>query len=333
MRRLLLALIVISVFLVVEVVGGLISGSLALLADAAHMGTDAAALALAASAHWVSRRPPNQQLHFGYQRAQVLAAFANGIALIGLLIWIVYEAVERFLTPVDVSWQPMLYVALAGLAANGAAFFILHSGERDNINIRGAMLHVVGDLLGSVVAVIAALTIAFSGWTRVDPILSVLVAILLARAAIGLLRETSHILLEGAPDHVDLDELKKTLRAELPEICDVHDVYIWQLTPGHPRMTLHAVVSESVLETRHAIDDVRMAIEDLIAARFSIDDTTIQLEIGSRCAERVDQEAPDALPHDYAARAHARHAKHDHPHTGKQRDTIAPTGTPALDSM
>ena len=297
-RRLLWALAVVAIFLVVEIIGGLISGSLALLADAAHMATDAMALGLAASAHWISSRPPNRRLHFGYQRAQVLAAFVNGVALVGMLFWIVYEAISRFFAPVDVAWRPMLIVALLGLAANGVAFMILHRGASENINIRGAMLHVISDLLGSVVAVIAALTIALSGWTRIDPLLSIIVAALIARAAYSLLRETSHILLEGAPDHIDSEKLKGVLEKELPGVANIHDVHIWQITPSDARLTLHAVVKDQL-----SVDETRLAIEKIVRERFDIAESTIQIEIGETCP-------------DHRAHAHAHAHIHAHAHSG-----------------
>ena len=181
------AFAVISTFMVVEVIGGLLSGSLALLADAAHMLTDAFALGLAVSAHWISRRPADHRLHFGYRRTQVLAAFVNGVALIGLIGWIVFEAIRRLIEPAPITWQPMLVVAVLGLAANGVAFVLLHGGDRNNVNIRGAMLHVVSDFLGSVVAVIAAIVIAFGGPLRIDAVLSLLVACLIANAAFRLI--------------------------------------------------------------------------------------------------------------------------------------------------
>ena len=183
-KRLLAAFFVIAVFMVVEAIGGFISGSLALLADATHMLTDSFALALAASAQWFANRPADKKLHFGYRRTQVLAAFVNGIALAFLLLWIVFEAVHRFFfEPVSVQWPLMLNVAIIGLLANGVAFFILHNSKSDNVNVRGALLHVISDLVGSVAAIIAAIVIATTGWMKIDPILSIAVAALIGRSA------------------------------------------------------------------------------------------------------------------------------------------------------
>ena len=267
--RLLAALAVISVFLVVEVIGGIISGSLALLADAVHMLTDAFALALAASANWLSARPADQRLHFGYRRTQVLAAFVNGVVLMVLLCWIIFEAIQRFVTPVEVSWQPMLGVAVIGLAANGVAFWILH-------------------------AVIAALVIAATGFMRIDPILSVFVAFLVARAAIRLLKDTGHILLEGAPQDIDVDKVIEELSNVSPTVTDVHNVQIWQLTPEHPRMTLHVHLSSG-----DGAQETLRLLKERIAEKFGVSDTTIQLEFNDGC--------PD-ISHEH----HERHHVHAH---------------------
>lgn len=278
--RLIAAFGVISVFMVVEVVGGIISGSLALLADAAHMMTDAFALALAASAHWMSARPANGKLHFGYRRLQVLAAFVNGIALVVLMSWIIYEAVRRSITPIEVEWAPMLVIAALGLAANAIAFRLLHQAGEHNINIKGAMLHVASDLLGSIAAVIAAIVIWKSGWTRIDPILSIFVAVLIARSALKLLRETTHILLEGAPQHIDADALARDLIGATADVEDIHSVKIWQLTPDQPRLTLHAKLRDGAVA-----DEALLALKSKLEATYGIHDSTIQIEAGSACPD------------------------------------------------
>jgi len=176
LRRVMVALVLTGAFMIVEVVGGIISGSLALLADAGHMLTDTMALALAAMAFHVSKRPPDGNLTFGYQRFQILAAFVNGLSLLAVVGWILFEAIRRFLSPNEILGETMLVVAAAGLVVNLISFAVLHSGDQDNLNIRGAALHVAGDLLGSVAAIVAALVIIYTGWTLIDPILSVAVA-------------------------------------------------------------------------------------------------------------------------------------------------------------
>lgn len=299
--RLLAAFVVIVVFMIVEVVGGIISGSLALLADAAHMMTDAFALALAASAHWMSARPANKKLHFGYRRLQVLAAFVNGIALIALMSWIVFEAVQRSITPVEVSWAPMLVVAALGLAANGIAFRLLHRAGDHNINIKGAMLHVASDLLGSIAAVVAAIVIWQTGWTRIDPILSIVVAALIARSAYKLLRETTHILLEGAPQHLDAEMLAKELIASTIDVEDIHSVKISQLTPDQLRLTMHAKIRSGA-----AADEALKALKSTLEERFGIHDSTIQIEAGCAC--------PDHPGEGKAAHRGSGHRREDHDH-------------------
>ena len=278
--RLIAAFCVIVVFMVVEVVGGLLSGSLALLADAAHMMTDAFALALAASAHWMSSRPPNQQLHFGYRRMQVLAAFINGMALVALMAWIVYEAVRRSIAPIEVAWAPMLAIAALGLFANGVAFRLLHHAGEHDLNIKGAMLHVASDLLGSVAAVAAAITIWLTGFTRIDPILSVFVAVLIGRSALKLLKETTHILLEGAPSHIDADLLEAELADISPAIENVHNVKISQLTPGLIRLTLHARLREGAVA-----DDALQLLKRTLHEKYGIQESTIQIETGGACPD------------------------------------------------
>ena len=196
MRRVIIALILTGTFMVVEVIGGVISGSLALLADAGHMLTDTMALALAAVAFHVSKRPADAKLTYGYQRFQILAAFVNGLSLLLIVAWILYEAIDRFRHPNEILGSTMLLVAALGLIVNIVAFIVLHGGDRNNLNIRGAALHVLGDLLGSVAAIIAALVIIQTGWTPIDPILSVAVALLILRSLSGnrlVGREYKHI--------------------------------------------------------------------------------------------------------------------------------------------
>src|SRR5436190_176363 len=195
-------------FMLVEATGGLLSGSLALLADAGHMLTDAASLTLAWLAFRIAHRPADWQRTYGFLRFQVLAAYSNGLTLAFIAIAIVYAAIKRLYEPTEVLAGPMLAIAILGLLVNLIAFRILHGAERDNVNIKGAMLHVMGDVLGSVAAIAAALVILWTGWTPIDPLLSALVAILILRSAWLLVRESGHILLEGAPVDLDVRTLK-----------------------------------------------------------------------------------------------------------------------------
>lgn len=286
-NRLVAALLVICAFLVVEVIGAVFAGSLALLADAVHMTTDALALGLAVSAQWFANKPPDDRLHFGYRRGQVLAAFVNAVALVFVLAWIVWEAVNRFAEPSPVLWRPMLAVAVLGFIANAIAFRVLHRAADGNVNIRGAMLHVVSDLLGSVFAIVAALVIAATGWTRIDPLLSIVVAALILRATIRLLRETGHILLEGAPPGIDPAALARDLVKTSPDVDDVHHVQVWQLTPDEPRLTMHARLRPGG-DPLTALSTLKAAL----AERYGIAETTIQIETGAGCPDELAASPP-----------------------------------------
>lgn len=241
-KRLLAAFLVTTLFMVVEAVGGLLSGSLALLADAGHMLTDSAALLVALMAVHFSQRKPNARHTFGYLRLTTLAAFINAAALLLIVVFILWEAVRRFFEPQPVMGTPMLVIAVAGLLANLFAFWLLHRGnEEKNINVRAAALHVLGDLLGSVGAIAAAIIILTTGWTPIDPILSVLVSCLVLRSAWRLLKESFHELLEGTPQEVDINKLQKDLCLNIPEVRNIHHVHVWQI--GEQKlMTLHAQV-------------------------------------------------------------------------------------------
>lgn len=261
-KRLLFALVLTAGVMGVEVVAGIISGSLALLADAGHMLTDAGALALALYAARIAHRPADERRSYGYGRMQVLASFVNAISLIAIVAWIAVEAVQRLFDPVEVLPGPMLVVAILGLLANLLAFAILHGGAQDSINLRGAVAHVLSDLLGSAAAIAAAVVIWFTGWTPADPLLSLLVAGLILRLAIKLARESGHVLLEGAPSGFEVDDLVAAISGAVPEVLSVHHVHAWQLTPGTPVITLHAQVgfeadADAVLARIHAFLDRR----------------------------------------------------------------------------
>jgi cobalt-zinc-cadmium efflux system protein len=272
-RRVLWALLLTGGFMVAEIVGGVLSGSLALLADAAHMLTDAGAMALAWFAIRISTRPPDPRRSFGYHRFQVLAAFVNGAALIVIAGWIVMEAIRRLLEPVEVLGGTMLVIAVLGLAVNIAGFAILQGGNRENLNIRGAVLHVLGDLLSSVAAIAAAGVILLTGWTPIDPVLSVLVALLILRGAWDLVSRASHLLMEGAPEGIDVAELKGDLEAAVPGVLDIHHVHLWALTPERPLVTLHVRIAD---EADH--DEVLRGVQGRLADRFGLRHATVQIE-------------------------------------------------------
>lgn len=271
-------------FMLAEVVGGIVSGSLALLADAGHMLTDFAALALAWFAFRLGRRPADPQRSYGYHRFQVLAAYTNGISLFAIALWIVVEAVGRVFDPVEVMGPQMLVIATLGLLVNILAFWILSRGGNGNLNVRGAAVHVLGDLLGSVGAIAAALVILWTGWMPIDPILSVVVALLILRSAWRITKEAGHILLEGSPPGIDVASVGAALR-EVSGVLGVHHVHVWSLNTERPLLTLHAVVEDGADRDR-VLRDVTRVLEE----RFGIGHATVQLEHGG-CVH-ADQEHP-----------------------------------------
>jgi cobalt-zinc-cadmium efflux system protein len=279
-RRVQIALVLTGAFMIVEVIGGIVSGSLALLADAGHMLTDTMALALAAFAFRVSSRPADARRSYGYQRVQIIAAFVNGLSLLVIVGWILFEAVVRLIEPPEVAGVTMLYVASAGLVVNIVAFIVLHGGDQENLNIRGAALHVLGDLLGSVAAIIAALTIIRTGWMPIDPILSVLVAMLILRSAWQLVRRSAHILLEGAPEWLDVDDMQSKIIAAVPEVTEIHHVHVWGLTPQHPMLTMHVVLGEMLVDPTPVVRNIKAVLN----SEFAIDHSTIEVEFGD-CAD------------------------------------------------
>ena len=285
-RRLTIALCITGGFTVVEVVGGLITGSLALLADAGHMLTDTAALALAVFAFAISSKPADSQRSYGYHRMQVLAAFVNGLTLLAIVIWILVEAVQRLLDPPEVLGGVMLYIAIAGLLVNVAAFFVLHGGDQHNLNMRGAALHVLSDLLGSVAAIVAAVVIVRTGWMPIDPLLSILVALLILRSAIFIVRKSAHILLEGTPDRLDIAEMKARIMANVPGVVDVHHVHVWGLTQERLMLTMHARFREGCVDWGEQI----RAIKALLKRDYAIDHSTIEAETPN-CADADDEAA------------------------------------------
>jgi cobalt-zinc-cadmium efflux system protein len=235
--------LLIAGFMFAELIGGWLSGSLALMADAVHMVTDAASLGLAWWAFQQSRKPADARLTYGRDRLPVLIAFANAIFLLVVTAWICIEAVGRFVEPEKVLAGPMFIIAVIGLLVNVGAFFILRRGGDGSLNMRSAILHVLGDLLGSVAAIAAAVVIYFTGWYPIDPILSVFVALLIVRSAVSVLRQSAHILLEGAPADIDRDVLRADLLQEVPGLADVYHIHLWSLAEGRVNATMHAVVA------------------------------------------------------------------------------------------
>lgn len=272
-HRVLAAMCLTAGFMVAEVIGGILSGSLALIADAGHMATDTAALFLAYIAFRLSNRPADASQSYGYHRAETLAAFVNALTMIALVGWIMFEAVQRFFDPVEILGGLMLWVAAGGLLVNVLAFWLLHSGEKENMNMQGAAVHVLGDLLGSVAAIAAAIAILYTGWMPIDPLLSIFVALLILRSAIALARQSGHILMEGTPKGLDIEEIKQDLLNSVAGVEDIHHLHAWSLTATRDVMTLHARVAEGVNP-----DQVLAAINDRLRHKFQIDHATVQIE-------------------------------------------------------
>jgi len=270
--RLLWVLVVTAVFMVAEVVGGLISNSLALLADAGHMFTDVAALGLSVFAMRLAKAPPTAKRTFGYVRLEILAALVNGAALLVISGFIFVEAWHRLREPVVIDGVVMLVVATLGLGVNALGAFLLHGHAHDNLNVRGAYLHVIGDLLGSVGAILAGVVVLTTGWSPIDPIISAVIGLLILYSAWNLVREAAEVLLEAAPAHVDMDAIIADL-AGIDGLSDVHDVHVWTLTSGFVALSAHGVIDDPAHHTR-ILDEVREHMR-----RHGIEHVTFQIEL------------------------------------------------------
>lgn len=242
-RALRTALILTLVVLVAEAIGGVLSNSLALIADAGHVLTDAGALALSLFVAWFARQPVTARRTYGYLRWEILAALINGATLLMLSAWVVYEAISRFRAPEPVAGGLMLVVATAGLIANAVAAWLLHPVHRSSLNVRGAYLHIMGDLLASVGTIIAAIVIQLTGWLAADPLASLFTTALIIRGAWALVRESVDVLLESTPSHIALPEVRAALQA-IPGVESVHDLHVWTVTSGVVAMSAHAIVRE-----------------------------------------------------------------------------------------
>src|SRR5262245_8530365 len=266
-----------AVFCVVELVGGWLINSLALLSDAVHMLTDVAALSLGLFALWVANRPPSAAKTFGYYRAEILAALANGVALCVAVVLIVGEAIDRLrdAQAIDTTW--MLILAGSGLAVNLLCAWLLAPREGSSLNLRAAFLHVLGDVLGSVGAVVAALVIIYTGWYGADAAAACVIAVLVLISAWGLLRESLDVLMEAVPPHIDIDSLR-TAMEEVPGTCRVHDLHVWTLTTGRYALSAHAVIDATA-----SSDAILEQMRDVLAKRFEVHHVTIQLECDRPC--------------------------------------------------
>jgi cobalt-zinc-cadmium efflux system protein len=298
--RLRLVLVLTAVFMVVEAVGGWVSGSLALLADAGHMLTDVGALALSLLTAWIAMRPADHRKTYGYLRWEILAALVNGAALFGIAAWIVVEAVQRIQEPEPIRTGLFLAVATVGLLVNLVSLALLHGAQHGSLNARGAYLHVMGDALGSVGALGAAAIIAVTGWILADPIVSILLSLLILVGAWRLLRESTDILLESVPGHVSIMEVQERMLA-VPGVSAVHDLHVWTVTTGMVAMSGHAIVPD-LGSHPGVLEGIRAEM-----SRLGIGHVTIQLEMADGCEELVPVAGTPGGSH-----AHGSHAGHLH---------------------
>lgn len=275
-NRLVAVLAVTSVVLVVEVIGGLASNSLALLADAGHMLTDVVGIGLALGAIWIAGRAPSSSRSFGYLRLEILAAVVNAVLLFGVAAFVLYEAWRRFSAPTEVTSGLMFAVALLGLGANGLSLFLLRNAQASSLNMRGAYLEVMGDFAGSAAVIIAALVIAATGWVQADPVASAVIGVLILPRTYGLLREAVDVLLEATPKGLDMDLVRSHI-LEAPGVSDVHDLHAWTITSG-----LNVVSAHVVLDPGADAPQVLDHLCTCLAGIFDIEHSTFQLEAADR---------------------------------------------------
>ena len=270
--RMAMAAVLTGTFMIVELIGGIMSGSLALMADAGHMLTDFAALSLAWLAFRMARRPADWKHTFGFDRFSVVVAFINGLSLLVIAGMITLEAIKRFGQPVEVMGMPMLVVASLGLLVNIVVFFVITRGDQKNLNMRGAALHVLGDLLGSAAAITAAVVILWTGWMPADLIMSVLVAVIILRSAWYVVKEAGHILLEGAPEGLDRRTISADMHEQFAQILHVDHIHAWSISQERPMITLEAIVNESA-----DIENTAQAIKTRLHNRFGVEHATIEV--------------------------------------------------------
>lgn len=277
-KRLGLVLALAAAYMIAEVIGGLVTNSLALLADAGHMLSDVGSLALALAAMWMAGRPAGARHTYGYYRTEILAALANGAVLVAVAVYIFIEAYGRLGQPPEVQGGLMLAIASGGLAVNLAGLWLLNAGKSDNLNLRGAWLHVLTDMLGSVGAIVTGLLIWAFGWHWTDPVASVLIGLLVLYSAWPLLKQAGLVLLESAPGNIDVDELHQALAA-VPGVSSVHDLHVWTVTSGLVALSAHVCASG------RPAPGLLAELQQLLRDRFGIDHVTIQIESEAHAAE------------------------------------------------
>jgi cobalt-zinc-cadmium efflux system protein len=271
-RRLSIVLLLTSIYMVLEVIGGFWTGSLALLADAGHMFTDTAALILALTAVWFASRPATSRKTFGYYRLEIIAALVNGVALVVIALLIFYGAYQRWLSPPFVRSGPMMMVASGGLIVNLLSAWILHRSDEVDLNMRGAWLHVIGDALGSVAAILAGACMMFFGWYAADPFFSAVISLLIIWGSVRLIRESTNVLLEGTPAHINLAAVEDAILAT-SGVNDVHDLHVWTITSGRDALSAHVIHAHSISQP-DLLKELRTKLHD----RFGVDHLTIQME-------------------------------------------------------
>lgn len=282
--RLLAAFLITASVMVAELIGGLLSGSLALLADAGHMLSDAAGLGLALTATWLATRPARGRWTFGWQRAEILAALVNGVILLVVGVFVIGEGIARAREPVEVSAPLMLVVGAVGLVANLVCLRLLSAGKDESLNLRGAYLEVFGDLLGSLAVLVAAGVIQLTGWTPTDAVASIAIGLFIVPRALLLLRDVARVLLEGAPSDMSLAQLREHLGA-VPGVVAVHDLHAWTITSGVPVLSAHVVVADEVLDPDRFCE-VLDALQHCLEGHFDVEHSTLQLEpVGHKSGE------------------------------------------------
>ncbi|MFE7064554.1 cation diffusion facilitator family transporter [Sutcliffiella sp. NPDC057660] len=279
-KALKLSFIIIATYMIVEVIGGILTNSLALLSDAGHMLSDAVALGLSYLALTFGEKQATLSKTFGYKRFEILAAFINGVTLIGISVYIFWEAYKRIQSPPEVFSGGMLIISVIGLLVNIIAAYILMSGDKDeNLNVRSAFLHVLGDLLGSVGAITAALLIMFFGWNLADPIASVIVAVLIIISGYRVTKDSFHILMEGAPSNINVKEIKESL-LQIKGVRDVHDLHVWSITSEFPALSCHIVIDRDVNQ-----QDILKTAQTLLHRNYHLEHTTIQIDLNEENCE------------------------------------------------
>jgi cobalt-zinc-cadmium efflux system protein len=286
-KRLVLVVAITGAVFVAEIIGGLLSGSLALLADAGHMLTDSTGLVIALVATALAARPATTARTFGLLRVEVLAALTNGLLLVGVAVWVLLRAIDRWNQPVDISSGLMLTVAVVGAVANAAGLLILRGGQSESLNLRGAYLEVMGDLLGSLAVVVAALAITFTGYTRADSIASIAIFVLIIPRAWFLLRDVVDVLLEATPRGVDLGQVRTHI-TEVPGVVDVHDLHAWTITSGVPVLSAHVVIDDSCIRDGRT-GEVLDRLTECLGDHFDVAHCTFQLEPQSHRAHESAQ--------------------------------------------